>query len=184
MQPADRRQPLLSEMQRLADEGKHCAACPGHCCTAVANSMQTTPLETLDVLNYLKESGRWNDELKKTLSENVKKFRLDQIPGNGKRTYLRRTYDCPFFAGTQHGCTIPREVKPYGCLGFNPTASDETEGKSCASNQSLLLTREEKWLHEQTANAELRKKYSLWWEKLPLPLALLEADERNMSGVG
>lgn len=177
MQPAERRQPLLTEMQRLADEGKHCAACPGHCCTAVANSMQTTPLETQDVLHYLRESGRWTEELKTELRASVTKFRLDQIPGNGKRSYLRRTYDCPFFAGKNHGCTIPREVKPYGCLGFNPTDINESEGKSCGSDQNLLARREEVWTEELSENKRLREKHKLWWEKLPLPLALLEAEQ-------
>lgn len=177
MQPAERRQPLLTEMQRLADEGKHCAACPGHCCTAIANSMQTTPLETQDVLHYLRETGRWTEELKIELRASVTKFRLDQIPGNGKRSYLRRTYDCPFFAGKNHGCTIPREVKPYGCLGFNPSAMNESEGKSCGSDQSLLARREEVWAEELSANKQLREKHKLWWEKLPLPLALLEAEQ-------
>lgn len=180
MQPAERRQPLLSEMQRLADEGKHCAACPGHCCTAVANSMQTTPLETQDVLQYLRQSGRWSEELKTKLRETVQKFRLDQIPGNGKRNYLRRTYDCPFFEGKNHGCTLPREVKPYGCLGFNPTAANESEGKSCGSDQKLLATREDIWKGEQDANTELMKLHSMWCEKLPLPLALLDAEERGL----
>jgi hypothetical protein len=68
MEASLRRQPLLEEMQKLADNDKHCAACPGHCCTAIANSMQTTPLETIDVLNYLRSSGRWNEDLKRKLS--------------------------------------------------------------------------------------------------------------------
>ena len=177
MQPVDRRLPLLNEMQRLADEGKHCAACPGHCCTAVANSMQTTPLETQDVLHYLRQSGQWTAELKTKLRQTVQKFRLDQIPGNGKRSYLRRTYDCPFFDGKNLGCTIPREVKPYGCLGFNPSATFESEGKSCGSDQALLARREESCSAEAQTNTELREKHMLWWEKLPLPLALLEADQ-------
>lgn len=167
-------------MQRLAEEHKHCAACPGHCCTSVANSMQTTPLETQDVLTYLREAGRWNDELKERLRLSVTKFRLDHIPGNGKRNYLRRTYDCPFFAGSSLGCTIPREVKPYGCLGFNPTAARETEGLSCGSDQELLLKREAVYADEASVNQQLQRQHKLWWDKLPLPLALLEAESQGL----
>lgn len=180
MEASLRRAPLLKEMDRLASEDKHCAACPGHCCTAVANSMQTTPLETLDVLNFLRASGRWTDELKLTLQANVAKFRLDQIPGNGRKNFLRRTYDCPFFAGSSLGCTLERTIKPYGCLGFNPTASKETQGDSCGSNQDLLAQREDVWATEAAENTKLKAQYSLWWEKLPLPLALLEAERQGM----
>jgi len=175
-----RRKIILAEMDNLNSKGINCSACPGHCCTAVANSMQTTPLETQDVLNYLRESGRWTMELKQKLQATVDKFRLDSIPGNGKRSYLRKTYDCPFFEGKSHGCTIPREVKPYGCLGFNPSAPHETEGKSCSSDQSLLLKRESAHPEESSVNTDLSKKYQLWWEKRPLPLALLEAEKSGM----
>jgi Fe-S-cluster containining protein len=177
MEASLRRQPLLDEMQKLADNGKHCAACPGHCCTAIANSMQTTPLETLDVLNYLRESGRWSEELKIKLSDTIKKFRLDQIPGNGRKNYLRRTYDCPFFAGSNLGCTIPKEVKPYGCLGFNPSAPREENGDSCSSDQQLLLAREAAWSDEVNENIKLKSNHKLWWDKLPFPMALLELEK-------
>lgn len=180
MEASLRRQPLLEEMQKLADNDKHCAACPGHCCTAIANSMQTTPLETIDVLNYLRSSGRWNDELKDKLTATINKFRLDQIPGNGRKTYLRRTYDCPFFAGSNLGCTIPKEVKPYGCLGFNPSAPKEEKGDSCSSDQALLLKRESSWDGEVAENTKLKAAHQLWWDKLPLPLALLEAEKAGM----
>ncbi len=179
MQPSERRQILLHEMQRLAAEDKHCAACPGHCCTAIANSMQTTPLETEDVLTFLRESGRWTEELKTQLRATVTKFRLDQIPGNGKKNFLRRTYDCPFFAGQSLGCTLPREVKPYGCLGFNPSTPGEREGKSCSSDQNLLLKREISSPDEEQQNLELRQQHGLWWDKLPLPWALLERDQSS-----
>ncbi|MBY0518554.1 MAG: hypothetical protein K2P81_16710 [Bacteriovoracaceae bacterium] len=180
MQALDRRKVLIDEMQRLASEQKHCAACPGHCCTSVANSMQTTPIETQDVLNYLRESGRWNSDLKEQLKLNIEKFRLDHIPGNGRRNYLRKTYDCPFFAGKNLGCTIPKEVKPYGCLGFNPSEVNESEGKSCSSNQKILAEREESDPSENETNLRLTNLHSLWWDKLPLPLALLEAEKSGL----
>jgi Fe-S-cluster containining protein len=175
-----RRKIILDQMDALNAENINCFSCPGHCCTAIANSMQTTPIETLDVLTYLRESGRWTMELKQKLQATVDKFRLDSIPGNGKRSYLRKTYDCPFFEGKSHGCTIPREVKPYGCLGFNPSAAQESEGKSCSSDQSLLLERESAHPEESSVNTDLSKKYQLWWEKLPLPLAVLEAEKSGM----
>ncbi len=180
MQAPIRRKIILDQMDALNAKSINCFSCPGHCCTAIANSMQTTPLETQDVLDYLRESGRWNEELKQKLQQTVDKFRLDSIPGNGKRNYLRKTYDCPFFEDKSLGCSIPKEVKPYGCLGFNPTAPNESEGKSCGSDQLLLLKRESAHPEESRLNADLSKKYHLWWEKLPLPLALLEAEKSGL----
>ena len=157
------RQILLDEMDALNARGVNCFACPGHCCTSVANSMMVTPYETQTIVTYLKEAGRWTDELKAALRETVRRFRLDvPMPGNGKRGYLRRTYDCTFFAGKSLGCTLPREIKPYGCLGFNPTLPGEAEGKSCKSDQCLLQRRED----AAPDNSG---------EKLPLPVALLQS---------
>lgn len=167
MEAASRRALLLNEMDRLSDGGITCAQCPGHCCTSLANSMQTTPLETRDVLEHLKATGRWNEELRSQLRATVAKFRLDHIPGNGRRNFLRKTYDCPFFAGQNLGCTLAKEIKPYGCLGFNSGTAGETEGTSCASDQSLLRRQGEAL---QAVDHSLGKV----WEKLPLPLALLE----------
>jgi len=62
-------------------------------------------------------------------------------------------------------------------LGFNPTDINESEGKSCGSDQNLLARREEVWTEELSENKRLREKHKLWWEKLPLPLALLEAEQ-------
>lgn len=180
MQAATRRKVILDQMDSLQEKGINCFNCVGHCCTAVANSMQTTALETQDILHYLRESQRWTDELKEKLQANVQKFRLDAIPGNGKRNYLRKTYDCPFFEGKSLGCSIPKEVKPYGCLGFNPTQPLETEGKSCRSDQKILIQREESCSEEFLLNNEIKQKFKLWWDKLPLPLALLEAEKSGM----
>lgn len=156
-----RRQILLNEMDALNERGINCFSCPGHCCTSVANSMMITPLETEDIVTYLKAAGRFTEELKVRLAETVKKFRLDiPMPGNGRRGFLRRTYDCPFFESKNLGCTLPREVKPYGCLGFNPSVPKEAEGKSCQSNQDLLSKREDHYPENS-------------YEKQPLPVAIL-----------
>ena len=120
-----------------------------------------TPWETQDVMGFLTTNNLLTSELKIRLLETVRKFRLDgPILGNGRRSYLRRTYDCPFFASKSLGCTLPKEVKPYGCLGFNATLPNESEGKSCTSNQAVLLKRDE--LAPDVSG-----------EKLPLPVALL-----------
>lgn len=180
MQASIRRKIILDQMNSLNAKGINCFNCPGHCCTSVANSMQTTPLETQDVLDYLRQTQRWTEELKLKLNTNVDKFRLDSIPGNGRRNYLRKTYDCPFFEGKSLGCSIPQEVKPYGCLGFNPTEPHESEGKSCGSDQNLLKEREKSLSNESQLNIDLKTKHALWWDKLPLPLALLEAERSGM----
>jgi Fe-S-cluster containining protein len=164
--PRDRRQIILSEMNALDERGVNCASCTGVCCTSFANSMQTTPLETQDVLTYLQASGRWNEELRKKLQATVSKFRLDHSVGNGKRSFIRRTYDCPFFAGGSLGCTIPAEVKPYGCLGFNPSVASSKAGEGCESDQSLLKK-------QSDVLKEVDHEIGFQWTKLPFPVALL-----------
>jgi Fe-S-cluster containining protein len=175
-----RREIILEEMKNLGTKNINCINCPGHCCTSIANSMQTTPTETLDVLNFLRSENRWTSELKAKLQETITKFRLDQIPSNGKKNFLRRTYDCPFFAGSNLGCTIAIDAKPYGCLAFNPSAPNESEGKSCASDQKILKQREDENPDELSENQKIRDQYQIWWEKLPLPLALLEMEKLGL----
>lgn len=167
MTPVERRQILLSEMRTLDERGVNCAGCSGKCCTAFANSMQTTPLETRDVFDHLVATGRWTEELRERLRETTTRFRLDQVPGDGRRSFLRRTYYCPFFAGASLGCTIPAEVKPYGCLGFNAVEAGIREGEHCRSDQGLL---ERQAREIQLVDHQLGYR----WQKMPLPMALLE----------
>ncbi len=171
----DRREALVHEMEKLERQGVDCRQCRGVCCTFVANSMQTTVLETIDLLFYLRQENRLNPDLIKQLHQTVTHYRLDRIPGDGQRDYIRRTYTCPFFQGGPVGCSISRWAKPYGCLGFNPHSPRQTEGGDCTSHTVLLEQREALYFEEERCqNRKLQQQLGLFWTKLPMPLALLE----------
>lgn len=160
-----------------ADEaaGLSCKGCAGTCCTFEANSMMVTPMEAIDLMTYLEVSGKKEETLRARIEESVRVYRLDHAPGNGKRSYLRKTYTCPFFGFKELGCPLPREVKPYGCLAFNTHHPQEKAGSFCYSDKELL----EKLIFDDE-NAELKKKYNILWDKSPLPTALLDLwDKEN-----
>lgn len=136
--------------------------------------MMVTPVEAFELYSYLKETGQFNEELKIRLTETVSKYRLDQGLGNGKRSFLRRTYTCPFFNHKELGCPIPREVKPYGCIAFNSHDVEKKAGEHCYSEIDILEARELNDPTEQILNEEIKKKYSLYWDKIAMPVALLD----------
>jgi len=168
----DRRKMLIGEMEALGNEGLHCAGCTGVCCTFLSNSMQITPVEAEDLRNWLMDQGRWTSELKTQLKESVRRFRLDQDLGDGRRS-LRRTYTCPFYQPGPKGCSISRHHKPYGCLAFNARSLGITNGGDCASDQSVLSKREEHFPEEAERNQQLKSQHSLLFDKAPIPVALL-----------
>ena len=165
-----RRQPLIDQMHQGAEKGHHCGACSGVCCTFLANSMQITPVEALDLKNWLQAQGRWNDDLIASLKDCIRKFRLDQDVGDGRRS-LRRTYTCPFYRNGPQGCSISRHHKPYGCLAFNPRSPGITEGGNCASDQGLLETLLSP--AETARNLQLKTRHQFLFDKAPIPIALL-----------
>jgi len=167
MQARQRREVLINKMSELAGSEKNCASCSGLCCTSLKNSMQTSQQETLDIYEHLKSSGQINKELIATLTHCIGEYRLDKFFGDGRRA-LRKTYTCPFYSQGPTGCSIPKHVKPYGCLAFNPTRVKVTDGIGCESDQELLIQREE------SSRADLKVNEKLWWDKLPMPVALLE----------
>lgn len=136
--------------------------------------MMVTPIEAIELHQYLKSAQLLNQELKTKCEETVSKYRLDQALGNGRRTLIRRTYTCPFFGHQELGCPLPREVKPYGCLAFNAHDQEKKGGEFCFSDVKLLEEREKLMGTEDLLNQELKEKFKLHWDKLPLPLALLE----------
>lgn len=174
MTPYERRHILIDRMQKLEEQGLDCRGCQGTCCTYEANSMMVTPVEAVELVNYLKSNGLFNDELKVRLQETVTKYRLDQSLGNGKKSFLRRTYTCPFFNHGELGCPLPREVKPYGCLAFNAHDKELKAGEHCYSEKEILEERETAAVDETKLNEELKAKHKLYWDKTPLPLALLD----------
>ena len=169
-----RRKSLNIEMQNLENSGKHCLKCPGHCCTFEHNSMLIDPLQALELYVYLEK----NQMLEKSLSrlkENINQFRLDKefLLGRGKE--LRRYYTCPFFKHESCGCPIAPEFKPYGCLAFNPFKSNVELPGSCESNISLLESRNQKFeSFEIEANIFLKNRLHIYWDKKPIPVAILE----------
>lgn len=167
---------LIAEMDRAESAGISCAGCAGTCCTFEANSMMVTPLEALELMNYLSESGMKDAVLRTKLEETVKNYRLDHAPGNGKRSFLRKTYTCTFFGFKELGCPLPREVKPYGCLAFNTHHKEMKAGEHCYSDVGLL----EKFVFDEK-NEELKKKFGISWDKSPLPTALLDLWERKIN---
>lgn len=173
MNSQQRRQTLIQEMEDLEFQGKSCRGCEGTCCTYEANSMMVTPLEANDLFNYLVTENLLTSKLKESLEATVKQYRLDQMVGTGKRSLLRRTYTCTFFNHQELGCPLPREVKPYGCLGFNSRHETLKKGQHCYSNKDLLEERERQF-DEETANKQIIKEMNLSWEKTPLPIALLD----------
>jgi Fe-S-cluster containining protein len=172
---AERRRPLISEMDDLGAEKVNCYSCSGKCCTYMANSVQIDPLQTLELLDFLIIEKRWNNETRKTLEQNIIDFRLDNEILLGRGKALRRYYTCPFFVGGGKGCSIDPKSKPYGCLGFNPSVENAEEGNGCHSNRSLLEAREDQFQSlEEKANQYLKRELNIYWEKKPIPVALLE----------
>lgn len=160
-----------------------CKGCAGTCCTFAANSMMVTPLEAWELMNYLKREHQDTEELQKKCEETVRFYRLDHQVGNGKRSYLRRTYTCPFFHHQELGCPLPREVKPYGCLAFNAHHTTEKAGPHCYSETELLRQRDEAHSEETPLNELIKKQLNLIWDKSPLPLALLDIWDKDLSVV-
>ncbi len=157
----ERRRLLLERMAQLEINGLHCAQCSGECCTSRRNCILITREEALDILEHLKARNEWDSHWKSRLRDCVREYRLDiETPQHGSRRNLRRTYSCPFYAGSHPGCQLPRSVKPYGCLAFNPIkpAAQGLES-GCQSDQALLA--------EQAGQDRVER------IKLPIPLALL-----------
>jgi Fe-S-cluster containining protein len=175
-----RRELLIEDMRRAEAAGFDCRGCAGVCCTYEANSMMITPLEAMELFIYLSNHGKNTPELKTRLQENVTKYRLDSGLGNGKRSFLRRSYTCPFFNHQELGCPLPPEVKPFGCLAFNSHHQTEKASEHCYSEKVLLEKREQLFSQENAKNRFLREKYQLYWEKLSIPMALLDLWDKEI----
>ena len=177
--PRERRDVVIDQMATLEKQGIHCRTCAGTCCTSVANSMQITPLEALEILLNLKEILS-NQETKLKLIEQLKNtiqlYRLDKEIYTGKKNQesLRKRYTCPFFNFGTIGCALSRGFKPYGCLGFNAVVENDN-GQSCRSDLGILETREQHFIHaENLSNTFLKTKWNILWDKKSIPEALLE----------
>lgn len=173
--PRERRQSLITEMAGLTDQKIHCFNCSGTCCTFSANSMQITPIEAFEIIISLEIKNEDLSEIKAKLKKIILDYRLDHeiFLGKKKNSLLRKTYTCPFFVAGPKGCTIKKDLKPYGCLGFNPRIEDDNGGQ-CLSNIELLENREETERdNEALANTFLKRELQLEWEKIEIPKAVL-----------
>ncbi|MBL7664058.1 MAG: hypothetical protein JNM93_02905 [Bacteriovoracaceae bacterium] len=172
------RQPILDFMQSIHSQGVDCQSCVGHCCTSIANSMQITVQETWDIYSYLQKNHLMNEELIQKLKDNVTQFRLDKDLSLGKKSILRRTYTCPFYNGHNLGCQLPTEIKPYGCLAFNPATEAVSEVGHCRSEVAALEACD---VQAKARNVELQAKLGVTWDKKPIPVALLDFHMRKIS---
>ncbi|MBP9680079.1 MAG: hypothetical protein KBD76_01640 [Bacteriovorax sp.] len=173
--PKTRRKMLCDEMDALSDKQIHCLNCTGTCCTMSANSMQITPLEAFEIIQSLALTAETVNAIKDELRTNIRNYRLDHEIFLGKKShhFLRKTYTCPFFSPGPKGCTIKKELKPYGCLGFNPRIEGDN-GSQCHSDFDLLQKREDPMLIlEAEANDYLKNKFELTWNKCEIPKAVL-----------
>jgi len=174
-----RRAPLNSAMDELSSKSINCFSCTGKCCTFISNSMQTDPIQTLELYIYLHEKNMWSDELVLELKEVIRNNRLDYEIQTGLGSSFRRTYTCPFYSEGPKGCSIDPESKPFGCLAFNALSECAVGGENCASDIPLLQTREDKFeALEAKSNKYLSDLFSFYWEKIPMPVALLEIHEK------
>ena len=170
-----RRDILLQNMGTLIEKGINCYSCTGLCCTFISNSMKTDPVQTLELYKFLLDRERINDELITELKDVIRNNRLDNEISTGRGSSFRRTYTCPFYKKGEKGCTISPSHKPYGCLSFNARSANASEGSDCAPDFELLKEREARYEEiEQQANEFLKKELNLYWDKMPMPVALLE----------
>lgn len=170
-----RRNLLIQEMAKLSGAKIDCFNCTGTCCTYQANSMQITPIEAFEILVSLEASVINAQEIRELLKKNIQDYRLDHELFVGKKNILlRKTYTCPFFIPGPKGCTIKKELKPYGCLGFNPRIAGDN-GSKCLSDIDLLKKREaEQLIDEEKINQHLKIELNLDWDKLEIPKATLK----------
>ncbi|MFY7991972.1 MAG: hypothetical protein ACOVP4_01665 [Bacteriovoracaceae bacterium] len=170
----NRRRFLLEDMSQLETRGISCLGCSGVCCTDMANSMMVTPIEMVDLYSYLKKDSSSLNDLKEKMQLTNLKYKLDILPpGIKKKSQFRRTYTCPFFLGSEFGCPLPRDVKPYGCLGFNRRKKEADIDQDCWSKKEILET-QVKANNEALLNEWIKQDLALDWDKEYIPLAVIK----------
>ncbi|MFZ4715015.1 MAG: hypothetical protein ACOYL6_14945 [Bacteriovoracaceae bacterium] len=164
---------MIESMDSLQQKNINCYSCVGLCCTFESNAMQVTPQEALDVLMLLHSQNRINNELIKELQTTVTQYRLDKELSTGRNSTLRRFYTCTFYKPGDKGCTLTKEDKPYGCLGYNAKEEKAVIQNQCGSDLSLLALQDQSNQDDEWA-LKLKEELNLYWIKLPLPVALLD----------
>ena len=129
---------LLVHLKDLEAKGHDCRKCVGLCCTDQFNTMKITLQEAQTIQSYLENQDKWNLDLLQKLKQTIVKYRLDlALPGNGKRSYIRRSYTCTFYELEAGGCQLPRTHRPLGCLAFNPLGPERIGDEGCAQSFPL-----------------------------------------------
>lgn len=176
------RNKIIEQMSLLNSSGLDCSSCQtSECCTFVKNSMQITPLETIELIIYLHKENRIDDDLIQLLKDNIKNYRLNiPLPGDGKRLFSRRSYTCPFLKDGSLACSISRFSKPYGCLAYNPTKKLAKDSSDCSSDQQLLDETAQEFIFEMNQlNSTLQQLLKINFDKLPIPMAIIEVISNN-----
>ena len=169
-----RRHFINSKMFQINSKGFDCKSCSGMCCTYENNSMQVDPLQALELVGYLESKNLISKYIDK-ISQSIKDYRLDKEVNLGKGRNLRRYYTCPFYQHQSCGCPIGTAHKPYGCLAFNPLEKNVSVEGKCQSDINVLEKRENTFsIIENEVNDYLREELHLYWEKLPMPVAVME----------
>lgn len=171
------RHKMIAKMDALKAVQISCINCKTcECCTFTSNSMKVTPLEAVELFSWLSHNERINPALKSKLESVVQHYRLDKDDfGNGKRSFIRRTYTCPFLIDGPKGCSIAPEAKPYGCLAFNPTQQASYLNFDCASELEFLREIDEVYGEKLIAlNEQIKFELNLNWDKTYMPLGLLD----------
>lgn len=172
---AERRSHLAKLMQELMSDNKNCFNCSGVCCSYAHNSMLITPLEGLEIVLFLQKERRIDDSLILKLDDSIAQFRLDRELSIGRGREFRRNYTCPFYDEGPRGCSISRNSKPYGCLGFNPGKVNTSGEDGCRSYSEVLEGREKtNEPFETSLNQLIQKELALAWEKKSIPVAIKE----------
>lgn len=125
----------------LHQKGRTCHGCSGVCCTDKHNSMMVNKEEAALIFDFLKTRPNLDETMVK-VSQCIREYRLDFVPPGLKGQTLRKKYTCPFFSGGELGCQLPFEIKPLGCLMFNPV-SDGKKGEDCRSEFGPLEDQKE-----------------------------------------
>lgn len=136
--------------------------------------MMVTPIEAVDLFSYLVKTTPDLEALKTRMKAAVEKYKLDILPpGIKKKSQFRRTYTCPFFLGSEFGCPLPRDIKPYGCLGFNRQKKEADIDQDCWSNIEVLRAQDSS-NNDQVLNTWIKNELKLDWEKDYLPLVVIQ----------
>lgn len=169
------RDSLIKNMEMLENQNINCKHCSGLCCTSQRNSMMISPNEALDIVNYLYYAQKLDHFFIEKLNKVICDYRLNlDLPISGKKSNFRRYYTCPFYKNQNLGCELPENIKPMGCLAYNPSQANESKGLSCKSNTELLKSFTKQEIHTNTKLSHLS------WEKQSIPMAVKEIIDLNL----